>query len=167
MKKLILIFIAIALFASCKTVKNNVRETYTERKETVTEVKEENTQKEMVQITENRFIDEFENIFEIVEIVKFSQPDSAGAQFMVEKMTINRDINRGKKEISLIELEAEKETESAKVENSHEFAEIKAELIDKTVVKKTTPGWIMAATIIFCLAIVVALFIFLKKYRIL
>jgi len=167
MKKIFAFILSAFLLFSCKTVKHNIRETYTERKETVTEVKEESTQKETVQITENRFIDEFENIFETIEVIKFSQPDSAGVQFIVEKMTMNRDISKGKKETSLIELSAEKETESARVKNSYELTEIEAEFIDKTVIKKTTPGWVVMGGVIAIIGIFTAIFILFKKYRIL
>ena len=166
MRKLFIFILSFFFLFGCKTVKNNVRETYTERKEEITEKKEIVVEKEAIQIIENRSTDEFENTTENITVIKFSTPDTAGVQFVVEKMTIERKTNKSKKDVSVTELEAEKQAQTSMVETSLELTDINAEKIDKTIKKVESPAWITWSAILIAIGLIVAMFISMKKYKI-
>jgi len=157
MKKFLLIFFCFLFIFGCKTTKFNVKETYTEKKEVITDVREnkkENTvTKAEISLNEDLIIEEV--------IVRYFPPDSIGKQHISE--TVNRSIGKKKTENTNIVSESVKSdvTELKSVEKT----DIEAEKIDKTVVKTSTPNVIFWAIIIPVIAIVVAGFLMLKKYK--
>jgi len=157
MKRYLLIILLSLCFIGCKTTKYNVKETYKENRETVIDVREEKKEntvtKAEIALNEDLIIEEV--------IVRYFPPDSTGKQHISE--TVNRSIGNKKTEITNIVSETEKSdvTELKVVEKT----DIEAEKIDKTVVKTSTPNVIFWAIIIPVIAIVVAGFLVLKKYK--
>jgi hypothetical protein len=162
MKKIIIFCIIIICFLGCKTVRNNIKETYTEKKNTVTEAKED--KKESAVITSEITLDEDLNIIETV--TRFTLPDSTGKQHIAK--IIKREIKR--KKIETGAQKTETETQEIKTENIVEKIDIKDEVIDKTITKVETPAFITYLFVfggsIIIIAIVIALFLFFKKYHI-
>jgi len=167
MKRLIFILAALALLSSCKITRSNVRETYTERREQKTDIVEESLLSSTTIISEEVETDEYTEVTELITAVKLSPPDSLGNQYPTEITNTERKTTKGKKEQTKRQEEAQLEIKGSKVDNSTANTNISIEKVDKTVTKKKTPEWIMAIVIIACIAAVAALFIFLKKYRIL
>jgi len=144
-----------------------VRETYTERREQKTDIVEESLLSSTTIISEEVETDEYTEVTELITAVKLSPPDSLGNQYPTEITNTERKTTKGKKEQTKRQEEAQLEIKGSKVDNSTANTNISIEKVDKTVTKKKTPEWIMAIVIIACIAAVAALFIFLKKYRIL
>jgi len=171
MKKLILILIAIALLTSCKTVKNNIREKSKTEVSIQNDIKEEVKVLEEVKISDNitQLTDELITIIEKIITVKLSAPDSLSNQHPTEITTTEREITKGKTVKYDANSRAEQtiNTEIQKTDNSTENIKTVTEKIDKTTTKKTTPGWVYAIVIILTVGILLFVFIFLKKYRIL
>jgi len=167
MKRLIFILAALALLASCKITRSNVRETYTERREQKTDIKEETLVSTTMTISEEVETDEYTEVTELITAVKLSPPDSLGNQYPTEITNTERKTTKGKKEQTKRQEEAQLDIKGSKIDNSTANTNIGIEKVDKTVTKKKTPEWIMAIVIIVSIAAVAALFIFLKKYRIL
>jgi len=147
-------------------VKFNKRDTYKEKTESLTTINEEKKEKETIQVVEIKISDEFEEITELVTIIKFSMPDSSGFQFVIEKSIAERIISKGKKNAAKIEFEGIRESETVTMKLTDTVTEIEAEKVDKTIVKTSTPSFITYGIIAMVIAIIIAMFMMLKKYRI-
>ena len=159
MKRIFFLFLLLVCFVGCKTTKYNTKTFYTERKEVVTDIRDEKKEKTVttaeIELKEDVYIEEI--------ITRFSLPDSTGKQYIVE--TVNRSIGKTKTENTNIISESSK---NAVMElKTVEKTDIKEVKTDKTVVKTKAPAFVTFAVIGIVCALIIALFIFLKKYRIL
>ena len=171
MKKLIVILIATVLLFSCKTTRYNVKETTKSNIEIQTDMQEDVKVVEEVKTLDiiSQLTDELTTIIERIIATKLSAPDSLGVQYPTEIITTEREITRQKAESrkQKVEVETERKIQVNKTENSKQVINTETEKIDKTVVKKTTPGWVLAGTITLCVGILLLIFLILKKYRVL
>jgi len=166
LKNCFITLLIICAVSGCKTVKNNIRESYVERKEMSADIKEETTERENIVTTEERWINELANIVEKTITEKFTTPDSAGKQYIIEKTTKDIEIIVQRSEIGTKAAEIETTILTEKNENIYEVTNIKNEKIDKTVTKISTPAWVIVAVAILCVGILIIVILFLKKYRI-
>ena len=170
MKKTVLILIAVALLASCKTTKYNTRETTKSTTEVKTDICEEIKILEETKTSGNitQLLDELTTIIERIITVKLSAPDSLNNQHPIELTTTEREIKKGK----TVKYDSNRNSEQVssiaakKTDNTKESIREETEKTDKTVVKKTTPGWAWAVVVIFSIGVLIIVFLFLKKYRI-
>jgi len=160
------LFCLLCLLFSCKTLKNNIRETYTEQKEVVTDVREESTQKETVVVLDEKLTNEISSIVEKIITEKFTVPDSAGKQYVVERVTTEREINNKKSEIGNRKSESEATAQTVFTDNSKETDNIQGEIIDKSITKKKTPIWVTVSASIVGAGIMLFILFILKKYRV-
>ena len=167
MKKIILLLLTITLFVSCKTLKNNIRETYTKQKEVVTDVREESTQKETVVVLDEKLTNEISSIVEKIITEKFTVPDSAGKQYVLERVTTEREINTQKAEVGNRKSESEATAQSVITDNSKETDNIQGKIIDKSTTKKKTPMWVTVSVVVVGFGLWFIIVFILKKYKIL
>jgi hypothetical protein len=166
MRKIVFIFITMVLFASCKTTRYNVKETYTENREVKTEAETQIKESENITISEISTIDLFENTVETITTVKLSEPEN-GEQYPVEITTIFRETSKGVGGQTQRHTEIETEKRTNISENKEETTNIKNEFTDKTVVENKTPLWVIMGVVCFFIVLFIFVFIILKKYRIL
>jgi hypothetical protein len=159
MKKLLILILCAFLFFGCKTTKYNVKDTYTEKKETKTEIITDIFEKENIIITEEQKIDEFENIIETITTIKLDNGEP------IEITTILREIVKGKKEIIKKDSETNNETQISINENIEEKIDIKNIFEDKTIVKSKTPLFIIIFITGIMISIIIVILLVLKKYK--
>jgi len=168
-RTLLLISLSLLLF-SCKTTRYNVKETTKTNIETTTDIREETKVFEEIKVSDNiaQLTDELTSIIERIITVRLSAPDALNNQYPTEIVATEREITRGKtvKYDASSQTEQTINTEVQKTDSSTENIKTETEKIDKTTVKKTTPGWILAAVIILCTGFLLFVFLFLKKRRI-
>ena len=159
------LFCLLLCFISCKTLKNNIRETYTENKEIVTDVREESTTKETVVVLDEKLTNEISSIVEKIITEKFTMPDSTGKQYVVERVMTEREINTQKAEVGNRKSESEATAQTVFTDNSKETDNIQGKIIDKSITKKKTPVWVTVSASIVSAGIMLFILFILKKYR--
>ncbi|MDR0206047.1 MAG: hypothetical protein LBI45_02155 [Bacteroidales bacterium] len=170
MRSVYLLIILTLFLTGCKTVKNNIREKSKTEVSIQNDTKENITISEGVKVSDNvtRLTDEFVTIIEKIITVKLSAPDSLNNQYPTKVTATEREISKGKtiKDEVSGSIEQTKNSEIQKTDNSTECIKAVSEKTDKTVTEKRTPGWVYVVAIIFSVGILIIIFLFLKKYRI-
>jgi hypothetical protein len=171
MKQLLLFISLLFLLGACQTTKYNTRETSKSTIEVKNDIKEEVKILEETKVSDyiTQWTDELTTVTEHTVTVKLSAPDSLNNQYPAEITTTAREYVKGKTIKSDASSQTEKNVESNMQKTDNSTQNIKAEtlVVDKTTVKKTTPTWVIVATGILSVGILIFVYLTLKKYRIL
>jgi len=166
----VIVLIIIILFCSCKTTKYNTREVIKTNIEAKTDTREGVQVLEEIKVSDNitQLMDELTTIIERIIAVKLSMPDSTGVQYPTEVITTEREYSKEKtvRHEASPQLHKSINIQHEKTDNSQMVINEDIEKTDKTIVKKTTPVWVIVAGVVLFIVIIIIVYLLLKKYRI-
>ena len=163
----IMLIISFVAFSGCKTTKFNTRETTKSKTEFKADIREEIKVLEETKTTGNisQLVEELTNIIERIITVKLSTPDSVGVQYPIEVTTTEREYSKGKtvRYDAVGTTEQKVESKVLKTDNSQIKIHEESEKIDRSVVKKCAPTWLILSIMAGISGVLLAAFIFFKK----
>lgn len=170
MRRLFIIIAAAILITGCKVSKeaSTVSEVKTEIKTDVSEVANSESKTNTAVNTIVSYNDS-EVVAEDIIITEFSQPDTAGKQYVIKTTKIQRSKTKQNK---LFKTDTKQQIIDAlksesKTDKSTQKINENTTKESKTITNTKTPGWVYPVSILIVLGLLILVYMLLKRYKIL